>query len=78
LKAAKVRPEAPKSAAQLAALLGGLLLAHALSVALVSVGCGQVRIRAQIEADAASVGYTIDVQIDATATKSSSRPVKRG
>jgi len=44
---------------------------------LVSVGCGQVRIRAQIEADAASVGYTIDVQIDATATKSSSRPVKR-
>jgi hypothetical protein len=46
-------------------------------VALVSFGCGAVRIRAQIEADAALVVLTIEVQIDATETKSSSRPVKR-
>jgi hypothetical protein len=57
--------------------LGGVIFAHALSVASVSCRSGSFRFRSIIEADAALVVLTFEVQIDATAAKSSSRPVMR-
>jgi retron-type reverse transcriptase len=57
--------------------VAGVFLVQAISVALVSTVVGSFRLRANIEADAASVVLTIGVQFDATLTKSSLRPVRR-